>query len=586
MATLSPAQLFLIQNVTARKTQSLNGDFNYIIDPYENGYYDYRREPQRVEGYFQNKKPSNKSDRVEYDFDASDTLAVPGDWNTQRSELFWYEGTIWYKRDFEYSLAAGRRAFVRVGAANYDAKLWLNGQFIGEHVGGFTPFDREVTSLLEPGNNFLVLKVDNSRRREGVPTSNTDWWNYGGLTRDVLLVDVPESFVLDYGLALEKGSRDQVSGYVRVDPPLPGRKVSVTLPEANVAVSAETDSAGVARFEFRAELELWSPARPRLYDVEVRSGDDCVRDRVGFRSLTTRGSEILLNGEPVFLRGISLHEQAPKRDGRVRDEQEAKLLFDWVEELGCNFVRLAHYPHDERMARLADERGLLLWAEIPVYWTIDWQNEATLANAKQQLSELITRDKNRASVIIWSVGNETPNSAPRMNFMRGLVDCARSLDQSRLLSAALERREDAELNQIIDDPLGELLDVLGCNEYLGWYDGLPDKADRVNWINAYDKPLIVSEFGADALAGYHADALTRWSEEYQESVYQHQLAMLERIASLRGLTPWILNDFRSPRRPLPKIQDFWNRKGLVSSEGKKKLAFYVLQDFYQRRAAR
>lgn len=586
MARLSPASLGLIQNVTARTTQSLNGDYRYIVDPYENGYYDYRREPHRIEGYFQNKKPSSKSDRVEYDFDRSDTLAVPGDWNSQRSELFWYEGTIWYKRDFEYTLAPGRRAFVHVGAANYDAKLWLNGKFIGEHVGGFTPFDLEVTSLLTAGTNFLVVKVDNSRRREAVPTSNTDWWNYGGLTRDVLLVDVPESFVMDYGLALEKGSCDSVSGYVQLDPPLPGRSVSVTLREANVAITAQTDATGVARFEFRAELELWSPARPRLYDVEIRCGEDCVRDRIGFRTLETRGTEILLNGEPIFLRGISLHEQAPQRDGRVRDEQEAKVLLDWAQELGCNFVRLAHYPHDERMARLADERGLLLWAEIPVYWTIDWQNDATLANAKRQLSELITRDKNRASVIIWSVGNETPNSAPRMNFMRALVDCARSLDTSRLLSAALERREDADLNQIIDDPLGELLDVLGCNEYLGWYDGLPEKAERVKWVNTYDKPLIVSEFGADALAGFHADALTRWSEEYQESVYRHQIAMLERIASLRGLTPWILNDFRSPRRPLPGIQDFWNRKGLISSEGAKKRAFYVLQEFYRRLATR
>ncbi|MFZ5893080.1 MAG: glycoside hydrolase family 2 protein [Myxococcota bacterium] len=586
MVSLSPGSVALIQNVHARKYKSLNGAFRFIVDPYENGYYDYRREPHKTEGYFANKKANSKSDRIEYDFDRSESLSVPGDWNSQRQELFLYEGTIWYKTDFSVEPTPGTRLFVHVGAANYDAKVWLNGEFVGEHVGGFTPFDFEVTHLVRAGENFLVLKVDNTRQREGVPTSNTDWWNYGGITRDVLLVEVPSAFIIDYALQLQKGSRDQLTGYVKLDGAAAGTPVRVRIAEADIDVRTATDANGVAKVEIRAAVELWSPARPRLYDVEFSCETDVVRDRIGFRSLETRGNEILLNGEPIFLRGISLHEQAPKRDGRVRDRAEAEVLLDWATELGCNFVRLAHYPHDERMARLADERGLLLWAEIPVYWTIAWSNAATLTNAKQQLSELITRDKNRASIIIWSVGNETPRSEARMAFMSELVACARNLDRTRLISAALERYEDAELTQIIDDPLGELLDVLGCNEYLGWYDGLPEKADRVTWRSAFNKPLVISEFGADALAGLHGDALTRWSEEYQESVYEHQLGMLARIPFLRGLTPWILTDFRSPRRPLPGIQDFWNRKGLISSEGEKKRAFFVLQRHYRERAAK
>ena len=134
---------------------------------------------------------------------------------------------------------------------------------------------------------------------------------------------------------------------------------------------------------------------------------------------------------------------------------------------------------------------------------------------------------------------------------------------------------------MIDDPLGEYLDVLGCNEYVGWYDGLPEKADRIEWKTKYQKPLVMSEFGGEALYGNHGDALTRWTEEYQENLYQHQVSMLKRISFLRGTCPWILMDFRSPRRPLPGIQDFHNRKGLISDRGERKKAFYVMQRYYR-----
>jgi beta-glucuronidase len=306
-----------------------------------------------------------------------------------------------------------------------------------------------------------------------------------------------------------------------------------------------------------------------------------VRDQIGFRSIETKGTDILLNGRPIFLRGICIHEEAPLRGGRAYSREDARTLLGWAKELGVNFVRLAHYPHNEFMIREADRMGILVWSEIPVYWTILWENPATLENARNQLSEMIARDKNRASVIIWSVANETPLSDPRLTFLKDLVAHARSLDSTRLLSAAMERHYTDPTTQMIDDPLGEYLDVLGCNEYVGWYDGLPAKADRLNWKSKYDKPLIMSEFGGDALAGHHGDATTRWTEEYQENLYRHQLAMLKRIPFLRGTAPWILMDFRSPRRPLPGIQDYWNRKGLVSNRGEKKKAFYVMQQWYR-----
>jgi beta-glucuronidase len=380
---------------------------------------------------------------------------------------------------------------------------------------------------------------------------------------------------------LQRGSRDHVTGWVKLSGDKLEQRITVRIPEAGVNKSFAADGNGLATVDFNADLKLWSPENPKLYDVFIEAETDRVREQIGFRSIETRGTDILLNGRPIFLRGVCIHEEAPLRGGRAYSREDAVTLLSWAKELGANFVRLAHYPHNEFMVREADRMGIMVWSEIPVYWTIEWENPATLENARNQLSEVIARDKNRAAVVIWSVANETPLSDARLSFLRNLISHARSLDPTRLLSAAMERHYlDAKM-QMIDDPLGEFLDVLGCNEYVGWYDGLPEKADGLEWKSKYEKPLVMSEFGGDALFGHHGDPLTRWTEEYQENVYQHQIGMLKRISFLRGTAPWILMDFRSPRRPLPGIQDYWNRKGLISDRGEKKKAFYVMQRWYR-----
>lgn len=568
-----------IQNVDSRKTIGLDGQWQIIVDPYESGFYDYRYQPS-ANGYFKNAKPKSKSDLIEYDFDKSGTLKVPGDWNTQSDQLFFYEGTIWYKKSFDYQRKPNTRVFVHFGAANYQADVYLNGEKAGQHEGGFTPFNFEVTRLVRDGDNFLIVKVDNKRRRDAVPTLMTDWWNYGGLTRQVQLVETPATFVHDYLVQLQKGTMDRVRGWVKLNGARVEQRVAIRIPEAGVSRSFATDASGVAAIDFSADLKLWSPDDPKLYDVVIEAETDQVRDRIGFRSIETRGTEILLNGRPIFLRGICMHEEAPLRGGRAYSREDAQTLLGWARELGANFVRLAHYPHNEFTIREADRLGILLWSEIPVYWTILWDNPATLENARNQLSEMIARDKNRAAIVIWSVANETPLSDARLSFLKNLISHARSLDSTRLLSAAMERHYINPTTQMIDDPLGEVLDVLGCNEYVGWYDGLPEKADGLQWKSKYDKPLIMSEFGGDARYGHHGDSSTRWTEEYQESIYEHQIRMLKNIPFLRGTSPWILMDFRSPRRPLPGIQDYWNRKGLISDKGEKKKAFYVMQRWY------
>ncbi|HEX3901568.1 MAG TPA: glycoside hydrolase family 2 TIM barrel-domain containing protein [Polyangia bacterium] len=570
----------------ARSGQSLDGAWHVIVDPYDNGLLDYRNQP-RPNGYFEDAPPKNRSDLVEYDFARSPTLNVPGDWNTQRPELLYYEGTVWYERRFDAPAVstAGARQFLQFGAAAQRAIVWLNGRRLGEHEGGFTPFAFEVTAQLRPRDNSLVVMVNNTRRPGAIPAMNTDWWNYGGLTRGVRLIDTPAVFVRAARVQCARSASRRIAGFVALDGARGPTSVSIDIPELRAHATAQTDAAGRATFDFPAAPALWSPEAPKLYDVTITAGADRVHDQIGFRTIETAGTEIRLNGRSIFLRGISLHEEALVRGGRATSRADAEALLGLAKELGCNFVRLAHYPHNDEMTRAADRMGLLVWSELPVYWTIAWDNPDTLANARQQLGEEIARDANRASVVLWSVGNETPVTEARTRFLRTLVADARAADPTRLLTAALEHHPAGAHGERIDDPLGADLDVLGLNEYVGWYDGLPAKCDTLGWSAAFAKPIVVSELGADAKAGMHGDALTRFSEEYQADLYRRQLAMLRRVPAVRGMSPWILVDFRSPRRPLPGVQDGWNRKGLVANDGTKKQAFGVLRDAYRALAA-
>jgi len=582
-----------IINIENRASLTLNGIWKYVVDPYQTGYYDYRREvrdqqsnPSNSESLFLGYKPQNPSERVEYDFEKSDNILVPRDWNSQKEKLFYYEGSVWYYKAFDYAGASnGNRQFIYFGAANYEADVYLNGKKLGKHIGGFTPFNFEITGKLNPTGNFVIVKVDNTRGLEKVPTINTDWWNYGGLTRDVKIVEVAGTFIQDYYIQLAPNDSKNIEVSVTINGAKKANQtVTIEIPGANINAKCTTDSEGKAKTTIAAKnLKLWSPDNPYLYEVILTHDKNILTDKVGFRTLQTQGKEILVNGKPVFLRGISIHEENGIRGGRAYSREDALMLLGWAKELGCNFVRLAHYPHNENMARVADELGIMVWSEVPVYWTIQWKNPDTYNNAHNQLTDMITRDKNRASVIIWSMANETPVSTDRTEFLKSMIKTTRQMDPVRLVSAALERHTKAgSVNtQVIEDPLQEYVDIIAFNQYIGWYDGLPEKCKTAEFEIKYDKPVMVSEFGGDALQGNHGSKDARWTEEFQEDLYVETLKMLDKIPQLRGITPWILADFRSPRRVLPNIQDSWNRKGLISETGDKKKAFFVLQDFYK-----
>ncbi|MDC7684678.1 glycoside hydrolase family 2 TIM barrel-domain containing protein [Asticcacaulis sp. BYS171W] len=590
---------YLLTGAIDRENDDLSGQWTYSKDLYRTGLTDINGwvAKSRMQRYrdldVAAEEAKGGATFFEFDMDRGPQMSIPGAWNAAEPELRYYDGLIWFQRKFTPKALSGKRAFLRFEAVNYRAYIYLNGKEIGRHEGGFTPFVFEVTDALKAGENRLTVGVDSKHDGKTIPTEITDWDLYGGITRPVRLIYTPQTFVDDATATLTTQGR--ITGSVQLNGAnAAGQAVTFAVAGAGIKVSATTDATGYAAFDVKAPkgLKLWSPESPTLYDVTFSAAGDTLKDRMGFRTIAVKGEQILLNGKPIFLRGISLHEEEfgtnPAR--RITPQAARALLSEIKYGLHGNYVRLSHYPHSEVTVRLADEMGLLVWSEIPVYWTVDWENPEALAKVKHMQAETIYRDRNRASVILWSVGNETPISEPRTKFHNAMADNARALDPTRLISAALlvERKTiDGHVVIAIDDPLVDKLDVMAVNTYAGWYgddklDALPD----MRWTAPQKKPIVLSEFGADALAGYHAvGEPKKFSEEYQAEYYRKTLEMADKIPGLQGMSPWILKDFQSPRREHPIYQNGWNRKGLLSETGEHKLAFEVLADYYVRKAA-
>jgi len=559
---------------SGRDYESLDGQWRFAIDPY-NTLLRARWFAEVHDDGHGNPRPAD------YDWEHWKEMRVPSCWNTAAPEYRHYEGGVIYTRTFRYkprdtTVGSPERVFLKIGAANYETVLFLNRTCLGTHRGGSTPFFVEITDSLSQDNR-LILFVNNRRESDQVPMDNTDWFNYGGLYRSVSLVRLPATFIKRWSISLVRGSGfGKLHFALETDGPQEVGKARLRIPGLNLERELAF-TGGFGELEINARPDLWSPETPTLYEVEVAlEGGDRVSDKVGFREIRSSGERILLNGKPIYLRGISCHEDST-RNGKAVTSAEIEQMFDLAKELGCNFVRLAHYPHSELAARLADERGVLLWEEIPVYWAIEFDNPGTYADAENQLSELVLRDLNRASVVLWSVGNENPDTDARLDFMSRLARRARELDPTRLVTAACLWNR---IENRIADRLAEHLDVIGLNEYYGWYEGNFDDLAAFFRNSNPGKPVIVSEFGAGALAGTHGTVDDLFSEEHQRQVYEKQIAVIRESRYVAGLTPWILIDFRSPRR-LNDYQRGYNRKGLVDADRtRRKLAFRTLRDFY------
>lgn len=553
----------------SRKKESLNGHWHYAVDQHDT----FLKQKWFEEKYYDD---GGNTLPVDYSFDEWELMDLPCCWNTVDRMYRLYEGSMVYTRKFIYAKQSDdERMILKIGAANYLCRVFINKKCIGMHRGGSTPCYFDISDFLEHDNR-IILQVDNTRRGNQVPTLDTDWFNYGGIYRDIDLIRVPKVHIKDFKIALAPNSSfAKINASIKMSGNYCGT-AKLEINELGISQNIVVNN-GVGEIVIEAKPELWTPDKPKIYDVTLECAGDKVNDRVGFREIKVNGMDILLNGKPLFLRGISCHEDSIENGKALTDDERLENI-RLAKELGCNFMRVAHYPYSERMAQIADEMGLLLWEEVPVYWGIQFGNEDTYSDAENQLCELITRDYNRASVIIWSVGNENDDTDDRLSFMSRLAKFAKTLDDTRLVSAAclVNYKKNA-----IEDRLEQYLDMIGLNEYCGWYTAewrmLPELFENSD----PKKPVIITEFGADAYPKLRGTITDKGTEDCQAYVYERQIENIRKIPYIKGMTPWIMFDFRCPRRTSVN-QRYYNTKGLISADKKhKKLAFYVLREFYE-----
>ena len=564
-------------NVSARNSTSLNGKWQVIIDPAGTG--DWRQ-------VWLEKKPLKKADFFEYSFEGGPSFNVPGDFNTQMCELTYFEGTVWYKKAIYYTIETGKRVFIHFGAINYLADIYLNGKHLGSHEGGFTPFQFETTDIVRDGENSLIVKVNNQRLKDGLPGLGYDWFNYGGITRDVNLIETNNTFIEDYHIQLQKHNDKEVLGWIKLNGSTQTQTVLVKIPELGVDYKTTSSSEGIADVQFSSDFILWSPDNPKLYKVIIQSETDTVVDEIGFRNIETSGSKVLLNGKPIFLKGVNIHEENPLKAARAFSESDALLLLKWAKDLGCNLVRLVHYPHNEYMVKLAEKMGLMVWSELPVYQHIEFSAPGVPAKLDLMMKEMIRRDRNRCGIIIWSLSNETYSFTPdRNNILIELTEKCRTIDSTRLITNVISDQGYKNNTFNIWDTLYKHVDIISLNEYVGWYEPWQGKPADTKWeVLCNNKPVFISEFGGEALYGSNygpKDEAAYWREEYQEQIFKDQTDMFSTVPNLCGVCPWLLVDYRSPGRMHPLYQKGWNRKGLISDNGEKKKAWYIMKQYYE-----
>lgn len=545
-------------------------------------------------------------------------IAVPGSWNEQYEELFNYLGLAWYlKRSYVPSSWKGQRIFLRVGSANYFARVYVNGQEVGSHEGGHLPFAFEITDLVQwNAENVFAISVENHLTATRVPSGNIrsplgpaasfppttfDFFPFAGLHRPIVLYTTPANYIEDITVVTDiEGDTGKVKVSVQLNEPFSGQgRLSLAGAEAPLeGVLDFQDGRGTSQI-LVPKARFWSDTDPYLYQLSISAGEDFYSLPIGIRTIAVKDGTILLNGRPVKLNGFGRHEDFIA-SGRglnlplmVKDYQ----LMRWV---GANSYRTSHYPYSEEEMQLADREGFLIIDETPAV-SLQFENEenaaARLKVCQQQLSELIARDKNHPSVIAWSVANEPmparfgfmasgDSNEPDHSIERGkrfldtLLQQARELDPSRLVT----------LVTLMGGPSSwmENCDFICMNRYWGWYvlggqldkalAGLEKELDGV-W-EEWHKPIVMTEFGADTMAGMHGHPNVMWTEEYQADLVRGHLAIAERKPYIAGMQIWNFADFAAVQS-IMRVGGL-NMKGVFTRTRTPKMAAHVLREFWRK----
>lgn len=544
-------------------------------------------------------------------------IAVPGSWNDQKEGLHNYLGRVWYEREtFVPATWKSERVFLRVGSANYLAKVWVNGQEVGVHEGGHLPFAFDISSYVRFGQqNRITIEVENELRADRVPLGNVrasmrnypatnyDFFPFGGLHRDVILYTVPRKSSLS-----DVTITTQLDGTVtlKVEKSGTAKGGSVTLKgEDGKTVSKSFSFSGnTATVKVQIpNVQLWSPEHPYLYEttVELKDGGktvDAYRCQTGVRTIAVEGSRLLLNGKPIHLRGFGKHEGFPIF-GRAFAQPVAVKDFELMRWTGANSFRTSHYPYDESVYDMADRLGFLIIDEMPsvgLYFYDEQDNiDRRRAVCDQYLEEMIRRDKNHPSVIIWSVANEPSykgmgganydgkeqkgddrENQQAIQFLGGLVKQAKEMDPTRLSTFVGVSGGPASWLSVCD--------IVCINRYYGWYTNAGDMEGAIKILDGeleriwglYHKPIIMTEFGADAIAGEHSEYAVMFSEEFQCNFITDYLNLANTKDYVAGMHIWNFADFTTGQAMFRVAAK--NFKGVFTQDRKPKMAAHMLHE--------
>ncbi|MFX0102744.1 MAG: glycoside hydrolase family 2 protein, partial [Candidatus Hodarchaeota archaeon] len=525
-------------------------------------------------------------------------VTVPNSWQTLEG-LEKYEGVCWYftrmkTEILKIYLDSKKKLYLKFNGANYLVDAWCNGIHLGRNEGGYLPFSFQLkketlASILEKDNEEVILsvRVDNTRRHDQIPEFSCDWFQWGGIYRDVYLEVQPEKGINGCYITpilrfsktglLESASIDlDIKGFKGLNVKWKvteedGREISAGT--AELGTSKDQDPNGMSSAKESIEIKepkLWDLDNPYRYNLLLQdeNNDVLYESRFGLREIKVEGTSILLNGKSIKFKGSSLHEEKyPAGREYSRDERKEDLLD--MKSLGFNFLRTAHYSHNESLMDAADEVGMLIGEEIPVYWDIDYKNKKTQKLAVKMLKTLIDRDYNHPSVAWWSVGNEIPvQKRDCQLFIKMLLRYVKKRDKSRICCYVSKN--------FIADPIRKHSDILAFNGYLGWYyfsERMWSFAIELIHGSQKEKPLVVTEFGAGAKLGFgrYKKVNEKFSEWKQASILSQAIRSFNSKPFVAGWLIWIYRDFKSHMR-LNKYQEGYNRKGIVDENGSKKIA--------------
>jgi beta-glucuronidase len=568
----------------ARETQSLNGLWSFALD----------REVDQAP--WATRLPTSRQ------------APVPSSYNDVfvDAEIRDHVGVVWYQRTVVTPRSwAGRRIVLRFDAVTHAGTVYVGDRRVAHHQGGYTPFEVDVSELMVPGESILVtVAVDNRLSTATIPPGEVstdadgrqsqlyrhDFFNYSGLHRSVYLYATPPRHIRDITVVPTVGTDGTATVAYDVDIDGGGEVEVVLLDEDGREVATARSASGALSV---AEPVLWQPGAAYLYDLVVRLGDvqsdgDEYTLPVGIRSVEVRGQEFLINGKPFYFTGFGKHEDAPFR-GKGHDDVllvHDFALLDWI---GANSFRTAHYPYAEEVLDYADRHGIvvidetaavglninmiagLTGGDLTPTFSPETMNDTTRQAHADGIRELIARDKNHPSVVLWCIANEPASSEEgSREYFAPLVELTRQLDPSRPVTFANQGAARFDNDQIVD-----LFDVICLNRYFGWYQDTGDlvaaeralEEELTGWADTHNMPIIMAEYGVDTYAGLHQAVPSPWSEEYQIDFLAMYHRVFDRIPAVVGEQIWNFADFQT-KSAIFRVDG--NKKGVFTRDRRPK----------------